>query len=281
MLRFLVLFTLLSLVLSQRINQSYSTVRDRRFLQVPSILSQSAVTRNDFRFDKVGECPRSALKRPCFNELWFTFCFSDYDCLGHQKCCMYGCGRERRCMEAINVPHGCKYNGIKYEETSVFPSKDGCNECVCDRGQVQCTQRKCLSCLYNGIWYTPQYNFRAADDCNICRCLPTGKVECTQETCKRKDCAYNGQRYIVGQTFPKGDNCNTCFCHNKGIRCSEISCDRKRCDLPLERGSCRARLPRWYYNVKLGKCEMFEYSGCEGNNNNFLTLKDCVEQCEF
>ncbi|XP_062573994.1 kielin/chordin-like protein [Saccostrea cucullata] len=242
MLRFCVFYALFSLVLSQRINRSYSTISGLRFLQVPSLLSQSAVTRNDFRFDKVGECPRSALQRPCINELWFTFCFSDYDCLGHQKCCLYGCGRERRCMEAINVPHGCKYNGIKYEETSVFPSKDGCNECVCDRGQVQCTKRKCLSCLYNGIWYTPQYNFRAADDCNICRCLPTGKVECTQETCKRKG---------------------------------------KRCDLPLERGSCRARLPRWYYNVKLGKCEMFEYSGCDGNSNNFLTLKDCVEQCEF
>lgn len=23
-----------------------------------------------------------------------------------QKCCLYGCGRERRCMEAVNIPNG-------------------------------------------------------------------------------------------------------------------------------------------------------------------------------
>ncbi|XP_061190803.1 WAP four-disulfide core domain protein 8-like [Saccostrea echinata] len=241
--RFFILSLLFfSSVLSQRFKKLYTPFRDLRFQQEASFSPRSVATRNDFRFDKAGECPRRALRKPCINELWFTFCNSDYDCLGHQKCCMYGCGLERRCMEAVNIPNGCKYNGIKYEETSVFPSKDGCNECMCDRGKVQCTKRKCLSCLYDGIWYTPQYHFKAVDGCNLCRCLPTGRVECTQENC--------------GKT-------------------------KRRCDLPLERGLCRDRLPRWHFNVEQEKCEMFEYSGCEGNSNNFLTLRECVEECEM
>uniref|UniRef100_K1PAS7 Trophoblast Kunitz domain protein 1 n=1 Tax=Magallana gigas TaxID=29159 RepID=K1PAS7_MAGGI len=64
------------------------------------------------------------------------------------KCCLYGCGRERRCTEAVNVPN--------------------------------------VECIYEGIPYSSQYMFKAKDGCNLCRCLPNGGVQCTKEVCNKQ-----------------------------------------------------------------------------------------------
>uniref|UniRef100_A0A8C0JAT2 Tissue factor pathway inhibitor n=1 Tax=Chelonoidis abingdonii TaxID=106734 RepID=A0A8C0JAT2_CHEAB len=35
----------------------------------------------------------------------------------------------------------------------------------------------------------------------------------------------------------------------------------------------------YYFNIQTRQCEMFEYGGCYGNENNFLTLEECQERC--
>ncbi|XP_075393062.1 kunitz-type protease inhibitor 2 [Tenrec ecaudatus] len=44
-------------------------------------------------------------------------------------------------------------------------------------------------------------------------------------------------------------------------------------------GRCRAAFPRWWYNISDGSCQQFVYGGCEGNSNNYLTQKQCLQQC--
>nr|KAF6472590.1 serine peptidase inhibitor, Kunitz type 3 [Molossus molossus] len=51
------------------------------------------------------------------------------------------------------------------------------------------------------------------------------------------------------------------------------------CKLPIERGPCRAKLQRWFYNVKTHQCEIFYYGGCQGNGNNFLKKNICKKVC--
>ncbi|KAH6926581.1 hypothetical protein HPB50_019822 [Hyalomma asiaticum] len=51
------------------------------------------------------------------------------------------------------------------------------------------------------------------------------------------------------------------------------------CKLPKKVGPCRARVPRYYYNTTTGTCEFFVYGGCQGNANNFKTLKECELTC--
>ncbi|XP_052084379.1 carboxypeptidase inhibitor SmCI-like isoform X2 [Mytilus californianus] len=51
------------------------------------------------------------------------------------------------------------------------------------------------------------------------------------------------------------------------------------CDLPKVVGSCRASIQRFHYDVQTGRCKRFFYGGCEGNNNNFKTRRDCVTAC--
>ena len=36
---------------------------------------------------------------------------------------------------------------------------------------------------------------------------------------------------------------------------------------------------RYFHNSTSGLCEQFIYGGCEGNDNNFETLKECQERC--
>ncbi|CAN7939881.1 unnamed protein product, partial [Ixodes hexagonus] len=52
------------------------------------------------------------------------------------------------------------------------------------------------------------------------------------------------------------------------------------CSLPKKVGPCRASVPRYYFDATTGKCEPFTYGGCEGNANNFHTLKQCQRTCK-
>ncbi|KAG8538290.1 hypothetical protein GDO81_022910 [Engystomops pustulosus] len=53
------------------------------------------------------------------------------------------------------------------------------------------------------------------------------------------------------------------------------------CHLPIVRGSCKALVPRWAYDAAQGRCINFEYSGCQGNGNNFYSEKECKAHCKW
>ncbi|NWT58801.1 TFPI1 inhibitor, partial [Erythrocercus mccallii] len=51
------------------------------------------------------------------------------------------------------------------------------------------------------------------------------------------------------------------------------------CAMKADDGPCKAIHIRYFFNIKSRKCEVFEYGGCHGNENNFLTLEECQEKC--
>ncbi|KAL2080026.1 hypothetical protein ACEWY4_023819 [Coilia grayii] len=51
------------------------------------------------------------------------------------------------------------------------------------------------------------------------------------------------------------------------------------CRDPLDKGRCSASIPRFYFNPVTKMCEQFEYSGCGGSNNNFVTRQACIDVC--
>uniref|UniRef100_A0A8C3V8Q9 Tissue factor pathway inhibitor n=1 Tax=Catharus ustulatus TaxID=91951 RepID=A0A8C3V8Q9_CATUS len=51
------------------------------------------------------------------------------------------------------------------------------------------------------------------------------------------------------------------------------------CAMKADDGPCKAIHKRYFFNIKNRKCEVFEYGGCHGNDNNFLTLEECQEKC--
>ena len=45
------------------------------------------------------------------------------------------------------------------------------------------------------------------------------------------------------------------------------------CRLGPDRGPCGSRVPRWYHDPGSKDCQRFSWSGCGGNDNNFLSIK--------
>lgn len=48
----------------------------------------------------------------------------------------------------------------------------------------------------------------------------------------------------------------------------------------MDTGICRASVQRFFYNTTSNQCEDFQWGGCQGNENNFKTLKECQRSCE-
>ena len=51
------------------------------------------------------------------------------------------------------------------------------------------------------------------------------------------------------------------------------------CHLPPVVGSCEGNFSRWFFNSGTSQCELFTYSGCEGNQNQFGSLNECIRFC--
>ncbi|XP_046364803.2 tissue factor pathway inhibitor 2-like [Haliotis rufescens] len=59
-----------------------------------------------------------------------------------------------------------------------------------------------------------------------------------------------------------------------------LSRRRQICRLPQDPGSCRKSIPRYFYNSFTKSCDIFIYSGCRGNYNNFDNYGKCLAMCE-
>uniref|UniRef100_A0A8R1XSH2 Uncharacterized protein n=1 Tax=Onchocerca volvulus TaxID=6282 RepID=A0A8R1XSH2_ONCVO len=80
------------------------------------------------------------------------------------------------------------------------------------------------------------------------------------------------------------------FCVTNGNKNYCCPSHEKVCTLPREIGNCwnqksKLSVTRYYFDTKTGTCRSFNYSGCGGNDNNFLTLEQChgfclAQQCE-
>ncbi|KAL3119333.1 hypothetical protein niasHT_001093 [Heterodera trifolii] len=59
----------------------------------------------------------------------------------------------------------------------------------------------------------------------------------------------------------------------------QLACPAELCLLSIDRGSCGGRQTRYAFDRQKSQCVPFEYSGCGGNLNNFLTMQECQQIC--
>ncbi|XP_062860074.1 WAP, Kazal, immunoglobulin, Kunitz and NTR domain-containing protein 2 [Trichomycterus rosablanca] len=79
-------------------------------------------------------------------------------------------------------------------------------------------------------------------------------------------------------------NCNQNRNHFDTFESCMTSCQADLpppCGLPSLQGPCKSYKPRWAYSGALGQCQLFIYSGCGGNDNNFETKEACENTCPF
>lgn len=51
------------------------------------------------------------------------------------------------------------------------------------------------------------------------------------------------------------------------------------CALESSDGNCEAFYPKFFFNSKVGRCELFLYGGCGGNDNRFNSMRECESKC--
>lgn len=47
----------------------------------------------------------------------------------------------------------------------------------------------------------------------------------------------------------------------------------------MDFGYCRAKVKRYYFDIRRMKCSVFYWGGCAGNQNNFKSLEECNKYC--
>lgn len=67
--------------------------------------------------------------------------------------------------------------------------------------------------------------------------------------------------------------CETTYCPRKPT-CMSSTC----LEMP-DPGPCREREDMWYFDSSLTKCDIFQYGGCSGNLNRFITQQECEFAC--
>ena len=68
-------------------------------------------------------------------------------------------------------------------------------------------------------------------------------------------------------------------CQNSCSHKKQILEANKVCRQNIEPGTCHEKLARWAFEESSHQCRPFYYSGCEGNQNNFMTREECHTTC--
>ncbi|KAK6113724.1 Kunitz/Bovine pancreatic trypsin inhibitor domain family protein [Brugia pahangi] len=58
-----------------------------------------------------------------------------------------------------------------------------------------------------------------------------------------------------------------------------IANSNDRCFQKFDRGTCTGQFIRWYWDFEKSTCQVFTYSGCGGNGNNYRSREDCFAAC--
>uniref|UniRef100_A0A914C9V7 BPTI/Kunitz inhibitor domain-containing protein n=1 Tax=Acrobeloides nanus TaxID=290746 RepID=A0A914C9V7_9BILA len=127
-------------------------------------------------------------------------------------------------------------------------------------------QGRCIAFTYNGALGNFN-NFKSAAECE----LFCAKLQCNYGTPLK--IGSNNQRCSSNADCPSTHECQSD--HN-------VCCPRPQaiCSQPLRLGDCKQSVRRYWYNAVTRACEIFDYTGCQGNDNNFETLLECQNTCE-
>ncbi|GFQ86548.1 papilin [Trichonephila clavata] len=202
-----------------------------------------------------------------------------------------GCEANANNFETVReCENKCLRKTLNSEETCWLPSEKGpCRGCF-NRYFFDHTKGKCEEFIYGGCGGNAN-NFETEKECEQ-ECLR--KSEAVEDICrlpsKTGPCKGHIPRYffdhtkgsceefIYGGCEANANNFETVReCENKCLRRTLNSEDT--CRLPSEKGPCRGRFTRYFFDHTKGKCEEFIYGGCKGNANNFETVRECEQAC--
>uniref|UniRef100_A0AAF5PS51 BPTI/Kunitz inhibitor domain-containing protein n=2 Tax=Wuchereria bancrofti TaxID=6293 RepID=A0AAF5PS51_WUCBA len=155
-----------------------------------------------------------------------------------------------------------------------MPVSIGNGNAVLNRWYYNTQSQICVNFVYSGQGGNSN-NFRTREDC--IKACPEFRNPCSTG---RPHIGLSGQITHCGATGPL--ICPTTYwCHIGASLENSVCCPANGipCEQELEIGSGDSLLVRFYYDSSTRTCQQFQYSGLGGNENNFLTLRDCEARC--
>ncbi|RWS22794.1 tissue factor pathway inhibitor 2-like isoform X1 [Leptotrombidium deliense] len=123
---------------------------------------------------------------------------------------------------------------------------------------------------------------KRCEEFNYGGCIGNSNNFLSVEDCERR-CIHNLRNDIVNQdeTFGRDDVKYSYDNDYETVNSRSLDKDEslKICSLVAETGPCKKRIRRYFFNRYTKKCTPFVYGGCEGNQNNFMTLNECITFC--
>ncbi|XP_068189080.1 tissue factor pathway inhibitor 2 [Antennarius striatus] len=174
------------------------------------------------------------------------------------------------------------------KEECLLPSDPGPCRALLPRYFYNTITQKCDKFFYGGCLGNAN-NYRSPEECKKA-CFRTPKIP---QICRLpKDegpCRAMFNSYFFNVNTMQCELFHYGGCHGNANRfpdaksCTEY-CNSQTtlpvlCRDPLDIGMCRASIPRYYYNTASKMCEQFNYSGCGGSNNNFVSRESCMDVC--
>ncbi|XP_075961629.1 tissue factor pathway inhibitor a [Anarhichas minor] len=132
----------------------------------------------------------------------------------------------------------------------------------------------CKHFFYGGCFGNAN-NFRSMSECQVKCQNPAKPTEAPQlHTLSARKSGVVQSTMLTGELIEPQMQANYTNQEPKALNPSEL------CSSPLDRGTCQGAERRFAFNPKTKRCQMFHYSGCGGNENNFTQRKDCISKCK-
>lgn len=142
----------------------------------------------------------------------------------------------------------CLHQGKRYLSGALFLAKDGCNRCLCNRGQILCSQNPCPHCVVAGRTYKHGESLPQRDGCNTCRCH-RGVLYCTNHLCNW-NCRVGQITWRHQQKVPSKRDTEQCRCIRGRVHC-------------VTKPRPTLRWPQRFRVTPLNKCANFYYKICK------------------
>ncbi|XP_049631552.1 tissue factor pathway inhibitor 2 [Suncus etruscus] len=172
-------------------------------------------------------------------------------------------------------------------EVCLLPMEDGPCRALIPKYFYERASQSCQMFYYGGC-YGNANNFETLDECKDA-CWRIEKVPkiCRMEIGPKK-CGVSSEDYFFDLATMSCEKFSSGGCQSSGNSFPDRnSCEKfclpKRapsfCYTPKDEGVCAANVTRYYFNARYKECEAFRYTGCGGNNNNFVSMEDCERVC--